>query len=79
MRQPVELDYVRELTRLDIARVKEVIEEWRQFLRVDPMPNGAPVYSIYHSSFREFLLDKVGIDRYKDMIRDNTLSKVTGL
>jgi hypothetical protein len=79
VRQPVELDYVRELTRLDIARVKEVIEEWRQFLRVDPMPNGAPVYSIYHSSFREFLLDKVGIDRYKDMIRDNTLSKVTGL
>jgi hypothetical protein len=79
VRQPVELDYVHELTKLSTTRIKEVIEEWRQFLRVDPMPNGPPVYSIYHYSFREFLLDKVGLDRYKDMIRDNTLSKIPEL
>ena len=42
VRQPVELSYVRELTHLDTARLKEVIEEWRQFLRVDQMPNGTP-------------------------------------
>lgn len=79
VRQPVELDYLRELTKLSTMRVQQVIADWRQFLRIDPVPNGPPLYSIYHYSFREFLLDKVGLDRYKDMIRDNTLSKVPGL
>jgi hypothetical protein len=79
VREPVTLDYLCELTRLNKKSVMDVIIEWRQFLREDPVPNGPSLFRIYHASFQRFLLDKVGIDKFKEMVRDNAVNKVPGL
>jgi hypothetical protein len=42
---------------VDELDVQEVLDEWSQFLHEQPTPEGTR-YSVYHSSFREFLHDK---------------------
>jgi len=62
IRQPASLnlllDFVREanaeLTELDVL---EVLDEWRQFLHIQQTDDGSR-YSIYHTSFRDFLHGK---------------------
>ncbi|MEU6992702.1 hypothetical protein ABZ953_18860 [Streptomyces sp. NPDC046465] len=39
---------------VDAIAIQDVLTEWRQFLRRERTPDG-PRYSIYHSSFRDFL------------------------
>ncbi|MEU7576298.1 hypothetical protein AB0B50_01655 [Streptomyces sp. NPDC041068] len=40
--------------RADAIGIQEVLTDWRQFLRRESTPDG-PRFSIYHSSFRDFL------------------------
>lgn len=62
VRQPVSRklisDFATDQTmRVDELAVQEVLDEWSQFLHEQPTPDGTR-YSVYHSSFREFLHDK---------------------
>jgi hypothetical protein len=54
---------------VDELAVQEVLDEWSQFLHVQPTAEGAR-YSIYHSSFREFLHDKKVVQAAGVTIKD---------
>jgi hypothetical protein len=54
--QPMTLDQVSRITRLDSGIVRTLINHrYRPFLTVDAISPGLPRYSIYHASLREFL------------------------
>jgi hypothetical protein len=77
--EPVTLMYVAEVTRLEDRQVRDVVGDWRQFLREDPVPGGKPVYRIYHKSFQDFLLEEVGLQRFQRMITAAAVGKIPGL
>ena len=69
VREPVTPPMLSELTRLDPARVLEVIRDWRQFLNATDENSAQSRYRVYHSSFRDFLaIDGVGLTPYHDQI-----------
>jgi hypothetical protein len=77
--EPVTLKYVAEVTQLEEWQVKEVVNDWRQFLREDVVPGAKPVYRIYHKSFQDFLAEEVGLERFQRMITRTAVSKIPGL
>ena len=54
VRQPVSAQKICDFSNEDGFKVEEVIREWKQFLH-DLQKNGQIRYSVYHSSFRDFL------------------------
>ena len=59
VRQPVSRKLISEFAtdetlQVDELTVQEVLDEWSQFLHEQPTPDGLR-YSVYHSSFRDFL------------------------
>jgi hypothetical protein len=54
VRQPVSVQKICDFSSEDGSIVEEVIREWKQFLH-DLRKNEQIRYSIYHSSFRDFL------------------------
>jgi hypothetical protein len=82
VRQPVScsliLDFAREKNvRLEEPDIQEILDEWRQFLHIQPVDK-EPMYSVYHTSFRDFLHRKdivraagVTIKGINKMIADN--------
>lgn len=82
VRQPVSrsliLDFAREgNAKLEELDIQEVLDEWRQFLHIQPVDE-EPRYSVYHTSFRDFLHRKdivkaagVTIKGINKMIADN--------
>ena len=54
VRQPVSAKKICDISTEDSTKVEEVIKDWKQFLH-DLRENGQIRYSIYHSSFRDFL------------------------
>lgn len=57
LREPVSRQLIAEFASEDAFTVQEVLDEWEQFLR-DEMVNCETCYSIYHSSFCDFLARK---------------------
>ena len=78
VREPVAIAQMVEWTRLSPMRVKEVINEWREFLNVDEARQGGPLYRIYHTSFQDFLKEEVGLTHYHDAIAQTALDKIPG-
>jgi hypothetical protein len=78
VREPVSLDYLQDLTRLDSARIREVIESWQQFL--NPVEEeGELRYRIYHLSFQNFLAEEgMGLKPYHQRIAMRALEKIPG-
>ncbi len=82
VRQPASrsliLDFAREgNAKLEELDIQEVLDEWRQFLHIQP-GDEQPRYSVYHTSFRDFLHRKdivkaagVTIRGINKMIADN--------
>ena len=82
VRQPASrsliLDFTREANpQLDELAVQEILDEWRQFLHFQEV-DGETRYSVYHTSFRDFLHRKdivqaagVTIEGINRMIADN--------
>lgn len=54
IRHPVSRPLIAEFAKEDELTVQEVLDEWGQFLHQHRL-NGSTRYSVYHSSFREFL------------------------
>jgi hypothetical protein len=56
-RQPISPKLISEYVKYSILEVAQVLEEWRQFLHLQNIDEEY-CYSIYHSSFRDFLYKK---------------------
>jgi hypothetical protein len=76
-REPVNMEQLVEWTKLPRRQIKDVINEWREFLNVEPGPQGEPLYHVYHASFQDFLKEEVSLDRYHDRIAQNALDKIS--
>lgn len=53
-RRPVSLELIADFTSEDALTVQEVLDEWDQYLHKD-QTDGETRYSVYHTSFRDFL------------------------
>lgn len=79
VREPVSVAAVEEWTKLDPARVRDVIREWRPFLNEHPGTNGEKLYRVYHASFQEFLAEEgVGLKPSHERIAETALLKIPG-
>jgi hypothetical protein len=79
VREPVSVEAVEEWTKLDPARVRSVIREWRPFLNEQPGPSGEKLYRVYHASFQEFLAEEgVGLKPSHERIAETALGKIPG-
>ena len=76
VREPVSVAQVAEWTKLSPMHVKEVIDEWREFLNMDNSGQRESLYRIYHASFQDFLQVEVGLKHYDNMIAQTTLDKI---
>ena len=76
VREPVSIAQVAEWTKLKPMRIKEVIQEWHEFLNTDQAEQGKLLYRIYHASFQEFLKDEVGLTHYHGLIAQTALDKI---
>ncbi len=56
--QPVSIQFVARVTRLEPAEVQWTIDQWREFLHV-LTGNGARRFRLYHASYRDFLAGQV--------------------
>ena len=57
LREPVSRELIADFAREDAFTVQEVLDEWEQFLRHEQV-DGETCYSVYHSSFCDFLVHK---------------------
>jgi hypothetical protein len=78
VREPVNIGQLQEWTDLPPRRIKEVIDEWREFLNVQEVEEGELRYHIYHTSFQDFLKEEVGLTQYHDQIAVKALGKIRG-
>jgi AAA ATPase domain len=79
VREPVTIAAIREWTRIDPPRIREVIRDWRPFLNEVPMETGEPLYRVYHASFQDFLAEEgVGLKPYHERIAMTALRKIPG-
>ena len=68
---------IAEWAKLDLGDVREVVDEWREFLNADP--GRPPRYRVYHRSFAEFLDEAEDLRWYHEKIAETALAKVPGL
>lgn len=79
VREPVPASAIAEWTGIHQRRVKEVINEWRQFLNEGHSPSGELLYRVYHTSFQDFLAHEgVGLGSFHEMIAKSALGKIRG-
>lgn len=53
----------------DVADVQNVLDEWREYLKLQP-EDGEDCHSIYHASFLDFLNQKVELRRTRKLFRE---------
>jgi hypothetical protein len=75
-REPMTLMQLVQWTSLEPGEVKDVVDEWREFLNEDPTP--PPHFRLYHRSFAEFLDGEENLRWYHDRIAQVALDKITG-
>ena len=77
-REPIKIEQLIEWTSLPPRRIKEVINDWREFLNMEEDAEGEPRYHVYHTSFQDFLKEEVGLTRYHNGIVQAALDKIPG-
>lgn len=79
VREPVSLAALEEWTKLDPARIRTVIREWRGFLNELASPDGGKLYRVYHTSFQDFLAEEgMGLKPFHQRIAEAALRKIPG-
>lgn len=68
-KMPVSIAQIQKWTKLDSATILTAIRAWREFF-VEERLERIPHYRIYHTSFQDFLEEKVGLRHYVGMIDD---------
>lgn len=78
VREPVSIGSLEEWTKLDPARIRTVIREWRGFLNELTL-EGEKRYRVYHTSFQDFLAEEgIGLKPYHQRIAEAALRKIPG-
>lgn len=77
VREPVTIEMIQEWTELNLRKIKDVINEWQEFLNVDDSGEDS-LYRIYHASFQDFLKEEVGLVKYHEKIAMTALKKIPG-
>jgi hypothetical protein len=77
VREPITIELVEEWTELSPRRIKDVINEWREFLNLDDSEDEIK-YRIYHTSFQDFIKEEVGLVKYHEKIAMTALKKIPG-
>ncbi|MBU1299673.1 MAG: hypothetical protein KKG06_06130 [Bacteroidetes bacterium] len=77
VREPVTIEHLQKWTELNPRRIKDVIDEWREFLNLDDSGDEL-LYRIYHASFQDFLKEEVGLVKYHEKIAITALRKIPG-
>ncbi len=67
LQEPVSRALIAEFAQEDSLTVQEVLEQWREFLREEPVDQQT-CYSIYHASFADFLYRKDIVQAAGDLI-----------
>ncbi|MFO7661349.1 MAG: AAA family ATPase [Chloroflexota bacterium] len=75
VRESVSVSQLAHWSGLPHYQVREVIAGWREFLNEDETA-GEQRFRIYHTSFRDFLQEEVGLDDYHDLIVNAALLKI---
>lgn len=75
--EPVTVARLMQWTQLEPGDVMSVIDEWREFVNVDPEAD-PPRYRVYHRSFAEFLDKQENLSWYHARIADIALEKIPG-
>jgi hypothetical protein len=79
VREPVTVAAIREWTKVEPAKIREVIRDWRPFLNETPSPTREPLYRVYHASFQDFLAEEgVGLQPYHERIAMTAFGKIPG-
>jgi AAA ATPase domain len=79
VREPVAVANVEEWTKIEPARVRDVIRDWRPFLNEQPDPSGEKLYRVYHASFQDFLAEEgIGLKPSHERIAETALRKIPG-
>jgi hypothetical protein len=79
VREPVSIAALEEWTKLDPARISQVIREWRPFLNETLSQQGGKQYRVYHTSFQEFLAEEgIGLKPSHQRIAETALCKIPG-
>lgn len=69
VREPAELSAIEEWSKVEPARIREVLRAWRPFLNESPAEDGTARYRVYHTSFQDFLAEEgVGLQPYHERI-----------
>jgi hypothetical protein len=80
VREPVSVEAIEEWTKIEQARIRQIIREWRPFLNESRSRNNETLLRIYHASFQDFLSEEgVGLKPFHNLIADNALQKLKGL
>lgn len=79
VKEPVSIKQLRDWTQLPENRITKVLNTWKQFLNLDAGTQAEPFYRFYHSSFREFLSEEVGLMPYHERIVDAALGKIPAI
>jgi hypothetical protein len=79
VREPVSIESVEEWTKIDQARIRDVVREWRPFLNQHRSQSGKPLYRVYHASFQDFLAEEgMGLKPFHLRIAETALRKIPG-
>jgi hypothetical protein len=84
VREPVSvvqiIEWTKHLVNVELSplRVRDVIQDWRQFLNEDKSERGEALFRIYHASFQDFLKEEVGLTSYHSNIAQTALDKIPG-
>ena len=79
VREPVSMEALEEWTKLEPARIRTVIRDWRSFLNELTSPKGEKLYRVYHTSFQDFLAEEgMGLKPFHQRIAEAALRKIPG-
>jgi hypothetical protein len=77
VREPVSAEAIEEWTKLEPARIRQVVREWRPFLNESQSKDGDTLYRVYHASFQDFLAEEgVGLKPFHNLIAETALRKI---
>lgn len=79
VRQPVSMQEISEFTSIDIAQIRPVLRQWREFL-YKTTDADVTRYRLYHGAFQEFLQEDIdpGLKRHHALIADAALTTIAG-
>jgi hypothetical protein len=75
-RAPLTASYVADVAGIEPRRAAEFLTSWRMFLNDEARVGNEAAWRVYHSSFREFLEQKLDLGAAEDALADRALQRL---